>query len=67
MKYEVRRHVVAELENLPGATSVPVADSGHEAAGAVEPSGDAEASLPMQGGAHWRLEKTPRNMEILVQ
>ena len=67
MKCEVRRHVVAELENLPGAISLPVADSGHEAAGPIEPSGDAEASLPVQGGAPWRLEKATRNMENLVQ
>ena len=66
MRYEVRRHVLAELENLPGATWLTVADSGHEAAGAAELSGDAEASLLMQGGAPWRLEKTLRSMEDLM-
>ena len=39
VRYEVRRHVVAELERLPGAASLPVALSSNEGAGAVELSG----------------------------
>ena len=52
--------VLCVIERLLGADSLSVAASSNEGVGAVEPSGDAEASVPARGEAPWRLEKTPR-------
>ena len=67
VKYEVRRHVVAELEGLLGTDSPSAAASSNEGVGAVEPNGDAEASVLARGEALWRLEKTPRTIKDLVE
>ena len=48
VKYEVRRHVVAELEGLLGTDSLSAAASSNEGVGVVEPTGDAETSVPAQ-------------------
>ena len=39
----------------------------NEGVGAVEPNGDAEASVLSRGEARWRLEKTPRTTKDLVE
>ena len=61
VQYEVRRHAVAELESLLGAGVGPPAPSSNAGAGVVE------EAVPAPGAEHWRLAKTPRNMEALVE
>ena len=58
--YEVRRHAVAELESLLGAGAGPPVPSSNAGTGIVE------EALPAPGAEHWRLAKTPRNMEAFV-
>ena len=67
VKYEVRRHVVAELEGLHGTDSPSAAASSNKGVNAVEPNDDAEASVLARGQALWRLEKTPRTIKDLVE
>ena len=67
VKYEVRRHVVAELEGLLGTDSPSAAASSNEGVSAVDPNGDAEASVPARGAALWCLEKTPRTIKDLLE
>ena len=58
--YEVRRHVVAELESLLGAGAGPLEPSSNAGTGVVE------ESLPAPGAEHWRLANTPRGIEAVV-
>ena len=61
LRYEVRRHVVSELESLATSGRNPAAASSTEGAGIVE------ASVCPQGAGPWRLDKTPRSIEALVE
>ena len=61
IQYEVRRHVVAELESLLGAGAGPPVPSSNASTGVVE------ESLPAPGAEHWRLAKTPRNTQAFVE
>ena len=61
MQYEVRRHVVAELESLLGASARPPVPSSSAGADVVE------ESLPAPGAEYGRLAKTPRSMEAFVE
>ena len=61
LRYEVRRHVVSELESLATSGRNPAAASSTEGAGIVE------ASVSPQGAGPWRLDKTPRSIEALVE
>ena len=61
LRYEVRRHVVSELESLATSGRNPAAASSTEGAGIVE------ASVSLQGAGPWRLDKTPRSIEALVE
>ena len=67
VKYEVRRHVVAELEAHFCTDSPPTTASSNEGVGAVEPNGDAGTHAAARGEALWRLERTPRTIKDLVE
>ena len=67
VKYEVQRHVVAELERWSASDGCPAATSSSEAAGAAEGSGDGVRPALEPGEQAWRLQMTPRSIENLVE
>ena len=68
-RYEVRRHVVAELEGLPKSHVVPEAGANSGSHGPVGSSSGSAAELAAPGpsDAEYRFEVTPRTLEELME
>jgi len=68
-RYEVVRHIVAELESLPKSHAVPEADASSASRGLVGSSGGSAAGLaePGPSDAEYRFKMTPRTLEELME